>query len=184
MVGQKIGYASASKLGHDLERQLYQLESRKVDRVFTEIIFDRRADRPALQELLQCAQEGDSLIVQSMDRLARNLADLRNIVHTLTTSGVTVTFIKEDLTFNGNGEPISVMLLSVMGGVAEFERSINNERLLEEHQNVGGHSCKLTPEQLVQIRAKLASGASMESLIREYMICQETINSLLQGSGT
>lgn len=69
-------------------------------------------------------REGDTVIVHSMDRLARNLDDLRRIVRELTGRGVRVEFVKEHLTFTGEDSPMATLLLSVIGSFAEFERAL------------------------------------------------------------
>src|SRR5205823_1494846 len=76
-------------------------------------------------------REGDVLVVHSLDRLARNLVDLRQLVDSLIARGVTVEFIKERLTFTGEDSAMSKLLLSVMGAFAEFERSLIRERQRE-----------------------------------------------------
>jgi len=81
--------------------------------------------------MLQYVREGDLIIVQSMDRLARNLDDLRKLVKDLTTQGVQVQFIKENMTFTNEGTPISTLFLSVVGAFAEFERALIRERQIE-----------------------------------------------------
>jgi DNA invertase Pin-like site-specific DNA recombinase len=74
----------------------------------------------------QCARH-----YHSMDRLARNLDDLRLVVQKLTTRGVSVTFVKEGLTFTGEDSPMARLMLSVMGAFAEFERALIKERQRE-----------------------------------------------------
>ena len=76
-------------------------------------------------------REGDTLVVHSMDRLARNLDDLRRLVQQLTGRGVRIEFVKEGLTFTGEDSPMVNLLLSVMGAFAEFERALIRERQLE-----------------------------------------------------
>ncbi len=76
-------------------------------------------------------REGDTVMVHSMDRLARNLDDLRKIVKDLTSRNVSIKFIKENLTFDNQVSPMSNLLLSVMGAFAEFERSLIKERQRE-----------------------------------------------------
>jgi DNA invertase Pin-like site-specific DNA recombinase len=76
-------------------------------------------------------REGDQLIVHSMDRLARNVEDLRRTVRTLNEKGVSVQFMKENLTFTGEDSPMANLFLSMLGAVAEFERSLIRERQLE-----------------------------------------------------
>jgi len=82
--------------------------------------------------LLAYAREGDVGVVHRMDRLARNLADLRRRVRNLTGRGITVGFKKENLTFAPGGtSPMSQLPLSVMGAFAEFERALILERQRE-----------------------------------------------------
>ena len=76
-------------------------------------------------------RSGDTVIVHSMDRLARNLDDLRRIVQTLTGKGVRIEFVKEHLTFTGEDSPMANLMLSVMGAFAEFERALIKERQRE-----------------------------------------------------
>ena len=76
-------------------------------------------------------RKGDTLVVHSMDRLARNLEDLRRLVRELTGRGVKVEFVKEGLTFTGDDSPMNTLLLSMLGAVAEFERSMIRERQRE-----------------------------------------------------
>ena len=87
--------------------------------------------RPQLQAALDFLRVGDTLVVHSMDRLARNLDDLRRIVRGLTDKGVKVQFVKESLTFTGEDSPMANMLLSVLGAVAQFERELIKERQRE-----------------------------------------------------
>ena len=75
--------------------------------------------------------QGDEVFVHSMDRLARNLADLLHLVTDLTGKGVEVTFQKESLTFTGEDSPMATMMLSIIGAVAAFERSMILERQRE-----------------------------------------------------
>ena len=86
------------------------------------------AKRPKLEEMLRFVRKGDVVVVHSMDRLARNLDDLRRIVKNLTDRGIRVQFLKESLTFTGEDSPMANLLLSMLGAVAEFERSLIKER--------------------------------------------------------
>lgn len=81
--------------------------------------------------MLRFVRDGDTVVVHSMDRLARNLDDLRGTVHGLTARGVCVQFVKEQLTFTGEDTAMATLLLSVMGAFAEFERALIRERQRE-----------------------------------------------------
>ncbi len=85
-----------------------------------------------LEKLLEYVRDGDEVVVRSMDRLARNLDDLRQLVRRLTQRDISIRFIKENLIFKGDDALMSTLLLLVMGAFAEFERSLIRERQLEE----------------------------------------------------
>src|SRR4051794_26038333 len=81
MAGQRIGYIRVSTLDQQTERQL---EGIALDQIFTDKASGKDTNRPQLELMLRFARMGDTVVVHSMDRLARNLDDLRRIVHTLT----------------------------------------------------------------------------------------------------
>jgi DNA invertase Pin-like site-specific DNA recombinase len=114
--GQRIGYIRVSSFDQNPDRQLKGVA---VDRVFTDKASGKDVHRPELKALLAFAREGDTVVVHSMDRLARNLDDLRRVVQELTRRGVRMQFIKEGLTFTGEDSPMANLMLSVMGAFAE-----------------------------------------------------------------
>jgi hypothetical protein len=128
MAGQRIGYIRVSSLDQQVDRQLDGME---LDQSFTDKASGKDAKRPQLEQLLRFPRKGDIVFVHSMDRLARNLDDLRRIVHTLTGKGVRIEFMKEHLSFTGEDSPMASLLLSVMGAFAEFERALIHERQRE-----------------------------------------------------
>lgn len=178
MHGQKIGYIRVSSTDQNTERQLDGLT---LDRTFTDKVSGKSTDRPQLQEMLRFVREEDHLFVHSMDRLARNLIDLRQMVQELTKRGVRITFVKEGLTFNGEDAAMSVLLLSVMGAVAEFERAIIKERQAEgiriarQKGVYKGRKAALTDEQIEEVRQKVAAGIPKAKIAREYKCSRETI---------
>jgi DNA invertase Pin-like site-specific DNA recombinase len=182
MNGQKIGYIRVSSSDQNTERQLDGLQ---LDRTFT----DKVSDRPQLQEMLRFVREGDHLFVHSMDRLARNLIDLRQMVQELTKRGVRITFVKEGLTFNDEDAAMSVLLLSVMGDVAEFERAIIKERQAEgiriarQKGVYKGRKAALTDQQIEEVRRKVAAGIPKARIAREYKCSRETIYKCIRQRG-
>lgn len=124
-----VGYRRVSSIDQSLERQ----DLGEVEKVFEEKLSGASAsDRPALQDLIGWVREGDLVVVHSIDRLARNLADLLGIVTTLNNKGVSIRFIKDNLTFPPEGtDGASKLYLSILGAVAEFERSIIKQRQRE-----------------------------------------------------
>jgi DNA invertase Pin-like site-specific DNA recombinase len=121
------------------------------------------------------------LVVHSMDRLARNLVDLRTMVEELTGRGVRVQFVKENLIFTGDDTSAAKLLLNVMGAVAEFERSLLKERQREGiaiAKKAGvykGRKPSLTPERVTELRARVAAGEKKAALAREFGISRETL---------
>ena len=177
--GQRVGYRRVSSIDQNTVRQLDGID---IDRTFEDKASGKDANRPALQEALRFLREGDTLIVHSMDRLARNLVDLLHIVGNLTRKGVAVQFIKENLTFTADASAMSKLLLQMMGAFAEFERELIRERQREGiiHARAAGRYSKerqkkLTAAQLTEIRDKKARGATMASLAREYRVSRETL---------
>jgi DNA invertase Pin-like site-specific DNA recombinase len=124
-----------------------------------------------------------------MDRLARNLDDLRRLVRTLTSEGVRVEFVKEDLTFAGEDSPMANLLLSVMGAFAEFERALILERQREGFAAAKargaytGRKPALTAEQAWQLRERAAAGERKSVLAAEFGISRETVYSYLRAEG-
>ena len=102
---KRIGYIRVSSLDQNTERQLVGAD---LDKVFTDKASGKDTKRPQLQAALEYLREGDTLLVHSMDRLARNLDDLRKTVFSLTSKGVVVEFVKEHLTFDGEDSAMGV----------------------------------------------------------------------------
>ena len=90
--GQRIGYVRVSSYDQNPERQLEQVE---VGKLFTDKASGKDTQRPQLEAMLGFVREGDTVVVHSMDRLARNLDDLRRLVQKLTKRGVRIEFLKE-----------------------------------------------------------------------------------------
>ena len=96
--GQIVGYVRVSTTDQNTARQL---EGIAVDRTFTDRTSGKDTTRPALREMLAYVREGDTVMVHSLDRLARNLDDLRRLVGDLTARGVRVSFVKEGPLLHG-----------------------------------------------------------------------------------
>ncbi|PZS30761.1 MAG: transposase [Pseudonocardiales bacterium] len=178
MSGQRVGYIRVSSFDQNADRQLDGLD---LDRVFTDKASGKDAHRPQLAALLAFVRDGDKVIVHSLDRLARNLDDLRRLVHDLTARGVRVQFVKEQLTFTGEDSPMANLLLSVMGAFAEFERALIRERqregiaLAKQRGAYRGRRKALTTEQIDQLARRAAAGESKSALAREFNISRETV---------
>ena len=178
--GKRIGYVRVSTLEQNDSRQL---EGVQLDKRFMDKASGKDTKRPQLQAAMDYLRDGDVLVVHSMDRLARNLDDLRKIVLGLTERGVVVEFVKEHLTFTSEDNAMSKLLLSVMGAFAEFERSLIRERqregiaLAKKAGVYKGRKPSLTPERVAQLRARVLAGETKAALAREFGISRETLYS-------
>ncbi|MEI2729174.1 MAG: recombinase family protein [Candidatus Nanopelagicales bacterium] len=186
MNGQRIGYVRVSSVGQNTDRQLDGVEVR---RTFEDKASAKDADRPQLEAMLAHVREDDTVIVHSMDRLARNLDDLRRIVRDLTGRGVRVEFVKEGLTFNGDDSPMATLLLSMMGAFAEFERSLIRERQLEgiaiakKRGAYKGRAKALSSDEAEQLKHRAALGEPKAVLAREFSVSRETVYQYLRNAG-
>ena len=183
MQGQRIGYIRVSSFDQNPERQLEQVE---VGRVFTDKASGKDTLRPELDSLLAFVREGDIVVVHSMDRLARNLDDLRRLVQKLTKRGVRIEFVKESLTFTGEDSPMANLMLSVMGAFAEFERALIRERqregiaLAKQRGAYRGRKKALSPEQVADLQQRAAAGEQKAKLAREFGVSRETLYQYLR----
>jgi DNA invertase Pin-like site-specific DNA recombinase len=181
--GQRIGYVRVSSFDQNPERQLEQVE---VGKVFTDKASGKDTQRPELDSLLAFVREGDTVVVHSMDRLARNLDDLRRLVQKLTKRGVRIEFVKESLTFTGEDSPMANLMLSVMGAFAEFERALIRERqregivLAKQRGAYRGRKKALSPEQVADLRQRAAGGEQKAKLAREFGVSRETLYQYLR----
>ena len=183
MHGQRIGYVRVSSFDQNPERQLEQVT---VDRLFTDKASGKDIQRPELERLLAFVREGDTVVVHSMDRLARNLDDLRRLVQGLTQRGVRIEFVKESLTFTGEDSPMANLMLSVMGAFAEFERALIRERqregiaLAKQHGAYRGRKKSLNSEKIEELKRRIAAGEQKAKLAREFGISRETLYQYLR----
>ena len=164
----------------------WNVEGISVDRVFTDKASAKDVKRPQLQEMLKFVREGDTIVVHSMDRLARNLEDLRKIVQTQTKGVVRVEFIKEGLTFSGEESPMAHLMLSVMGSFAKFERALIKERqregitLAKKRGAYRGRKPTLSPEQIDQVKMRVDAGEKKATIARDLGISRETLYQYLR----
>ena len=183
MDGQRIGYVRVSTVDQNPARQLEQVP---VTRLFTDTASGKDTKRPALEALLAYVRTGDTVVVHSMDRLARNLDDLRRLVQRLTQRGVQLTFVQENLTFTGEDTPMAQLLLSVMGAFAEFERALLRERqregiaLAKRRGAYRGRKKALSADQVAAVRTRAAAGESKAHLARTFGISRETLYQYLR----
>lgn len=183
MNGQRVGYVRVSTFDQNPERQLEDIQ---LDRVFTDKASGKDIQREQLAEMLNYLRQGDTLVVHSMDRLARNLDDLRRIVQELTKRGVCIEFVKEKLSFTGEDSPMANLMLSVMGAFAEFERALLRERqregiaLAKKRGVYRGRKRALSDADIVALKARIESGEKKAQVARDFGISRETLYQYLK----
>ena len=183
MTGLQIGYIRVSSFDQRPERQL---DGIALDQSFIDHASGKDVDRPQLAALLTFVRRGDTVVVHSMDRLARNLDDLRRVVQGLTTRGVRIQFLKEHLTFTGDDSPMAHLMLSVMGAFAEFERALIRERqregiaLAKQRWVYRGRKKSLTSEQIAEMKRRIGAGEPKAHVARAFGISRETLYQYLR----
>ena len=185
MNGQKVGYKRVSTTDQNTARQLDGLA---LDKAFEDKASGKDTLRPQLQAALAYCREGDTLVVHSMDRLARSLIDLRKMVADLTARGIAVEFVKENLRFTGDDSPMAILLLSMLGAVAEFERALILERqregiaIAKAAGKYRGRRPVLNCDKVEQLRIRIAAGERKMALAREFGISRETLYAYLRAA--
>ena len=183
MKGKRVGYIRVSSVDQNTVRQL---EGIRLDRVFTDKASGKDTKRPQLEAMLEFVREGDLVVCHSMDRLARNLDDLRRLVMGLTKRGIRVEFVKESLTFTGEDSPMATLLLSMLGAVSEFERALIRERqregvqLAKQRGVYKGRKPSLSAEQAAELRKRVAAGEKKAGIARDFNISRETLYQYLR----
>jgi DNA invertase Pin-like site-specific DNA recombinase len=176
--GQRVGYMRVSTIDQNERRQLVGVP---VDRTFIDRLPGKDVNRPQLTAMLAFVRDGDTVVCHSMDRLGRNLDDLRKIVLGLTERGIRVEFVKESLTFTGQGSAMSKLLLSVMGAFAEFERELIRERqregiaLAKRAGVYKGRKRSLATDKAVELKRRAAAGENKAALAREFQVDRTTV---------
>lgn len=185
--GQHVGYVRVSS---EDQNEARQLDGMSLDRVFTDKASGKDMLRPQLKAALAYLREGDTLHVHSMDRLARNLADLEGIVTGLTARHVTVRFESQGLTFTGKSDPMATLLLQMLGAVAQFERALIRERqregiaLAKERGVYRGRKPKLDKAEIIALREAVAKGEAKAEIARRMGISRATLYEYLAETAT
>ncbi len=183
MIGQRIGYVRVSTFDQNPDRQL---ENSQLTKTFIDKASGKDIKRPQFEALMSFVRTGDTVVVHSMDRLARNLDDLRSIVQNLTQRGVCIEFVKENLTFSGEDSPMAILMLSIMGAFAEFERALIRERqregiaLAKQRGAYRGRKRSLSDAQILKLHQRIKNGDKKAKVAREFGISRETLYQYLR----
>jgi DNA invertase Pin-like site-specific DNA recombinase len=178
MTHQIVGYIRVSSAGQNIARQLVDV---KLDKEFVDTITGSTMDRKNLIACMEYVREGDTLVVDSIDRLARNLLDLQEIINFLINKGVSVKFIKENLTFNSSKDPMANLTLQIMGAFAEFERNMIRSRQregIDAAKKAGKHlgrPHKIDNKFRKVVKEKLESCQSIRSIAKDMNVSRATI---------
>lgn len=186
--GQTIGYARVSTADQNLARQVDVIGP--VDRLFEEKVSGgSRADRTALNECVRYVRDGDTLRVASMDRLARSLIDLQQIVDEILGKGATIVFVKENQTYSATSDDsMGRLLLHILGAFAEFERSLIRERQAEGIRiakaagKYRGRAKKLGAADLALAAQQLRSGVPKTQVARALGVNRATLYRAISAS--
>lgn len=176
--GQLVGYIRVSTVDQNTVRQLDGVE---LDERFEDKVSGKDLNRPQLEAAIKHCRKGDTFIVHSMDRLSRSLTDLLAVVKELNEKGVTVQFHKENLAFTGDDSPMSMLMLNIMGSVAQFEREMIKERQREgivkarAEGKYKGRAAALDAKQVTELKERAAKGENKAALAREYEITRTTL---------
>jgi DNA invertase Pin-like site-specific DNA recombinase len=176
------GYARVSTDGQTLDGQLAQLRAEGAEKVFSEKVSGAKTERQALQRALQALGEGDVLIVTRLDRLARSTRDLLNVLATIAERGAGFRSLKDQ--WADTTTPHGKLMITILGGLAEFERSLILARTGEGRQRAMargvrfGRKPKLTPHQVAEAIRRRENGEAMTDIGRLFNVSHQTISRL------
>jgi DNA invertase Pin-like site-specific DNA recombinase len=177
---EKLGYARVSTVGQSLDSQVQQLSDYGCNRVFKEKISGTKSDRPQLAHLLSSLEPGGTLVVTRLDRLARSTADLLNIIQATAKKGAAFLSLAEP--WANSSSALGKLMLTVLGGIAEFEKDLIALRTNEGRQRARqsgvkfGPKFKLSAHQIEEIRKRREAGESCRFLARSYGVSANTIS--------
>lgn len=172
---ERVGYIRVSTVDQNTERQLDGVD---VTKTFTDKCSGKDTNRPQLKALLEYVREGDEVHVHDISRMARNLEDLISLVKRLNSKGVSIKFLKENLTFTGEQNAMQELLLGVLGSVYQFERSMLLERQREgikkakEAGKYKGRPQQVDREKVLEL---LAAGVSIRKTAAQLGVAVSTV---------
>ena len=176
------GYARVSTDGQTLDAQIAQLKAAGAEKVFREKVSGARANRPELARLIRGLTAGDLVLVTRLDRLARSTRDLLNTLASVTEKGAGFRSLHD--TWADTTTPHGRLMLTVLAGLAEFERELIRTRTGEGRERAKargvrlGRKPKLTPHQIREALARREAGEPLTEIARSYAVSHSTISRL------
>lgn len=184
-VGVRVGYARTSTLDQvaGFEAQIRELEAVGCTRIYKEQLSSVAAARPELEAMLDWVREGDEVVVTKVDRLARSVADLLNIIERIRAKGAAI--------YIGNlgrinGDPTGMLLLNVLGAIAQFERQMMLERQREgiaKAKSEGKYKGRAPTARAkaAQVRELAAQGVPKVEIARRLGLGERSVYRILSG---
>jgi DNA invertase Pin-like site-specific DNA recombinase len=175
-----VGYARVSTQGQTLESQLEELRKAFCAKIYSEKVSGAKSDRPELRRLLNALEPGSVVVVTRLDRLARSTIDLLTIVKQIADRGCLFKSLADP--WADSTTPAGRLLLTVLGGLAEFERELIKARTTEGRERAKragikmGRKPKLSAHQIAEIRGRKEAGESVRFLARSYGCSPNTIS--------
>lgn len=180
-----VAYVRVSTVEQNEQRQIESLEKHNIEKWFTEKVSAKDAKRPELQNMLAFVRDGDVIYVHDFSRLARSTKDLLGIVETLQEKNVSLVSNKENI---DTGTPTGKLMLTMIGAIAEFERTNMLERqregiaIAKKNGVYKGRKRKEIPEELWDelygeyLRRKLTK----VELAKRLGICRNTLDKIIR----
>jgi DNA invertase Pin-like site-specific DNA recombinase len=174
-----VGYARVSTQDQDLSSQLESLKQAGAEKIFREKISGARSDRPELAKLIRSLQPGDILLVCRLDRLARSTRDLLNVLDAVAKAAAAFRSLAD--TWADTTTPHGRLMLTVLGGLAEFERELIRARTGDGRKRAMangikfGRKHKLSQHQQAEVLKRRANGETLSVLAASYGVNRKTI---------
>ena len=176
----KIGYARVSTGLQNLDLQEDSLTSEGCQKIFTDKVSGAKSKRPGLDNAIEFAREGDTIVVWRLDRLGRNMQDLITIVNQLNDRGVSFYSIQENITMDKSSSTGQLMF-HLFAAFAEFERNLILERSAAGREaarargRFGGRPEKLTKQDLDLLKTLVDNETPIKTIAEKWNVSRTTI---------
>ncbi|MDG2258575.1 MAG: recombinase family protein [Paracoccaceae bacterium] len=181
----QIGYARVSTADQSVDSQVAALSAAGCDRVFEETASGAKADRRVLAEVLDYLRPDDAFVVFKLDRVARSLPHLLEIMETLKSRGIGFQSLTEEI---NTTTPGGKLLFHVMAAIAEFERDLIRERTMHGLKaarakgRVGGRPRQMTDNKIEAARTLLQDGTPVRDVANMLSVSVPTIYRWIPGA--